>query len=87
MAERESGMNVIRHPSTYTPPALAGGSEPPHDGGMEARVARLESAVEHIQGDIRDIKADLRDLRGEIRDLRSALAALRDSTARWRLRS
>lgn len=42
------------------------GGDGPHDGGMEARVAKLEAAVEHIQGDIAEIKADLRSLRDKV---------------------
>lgn len=44
---------------------LASGHEPPHDGGMEARVAKLEAAMEHVQEDIRDIKTDLRAFRAD----------------------
>lgn len=40
-----------------------GGGEPPHDGGMEARVAKLEAAVEHVQKDVAEIKADLREMK------------------------
>jgi outer membrane murein-binding lipoprotein Lpp len=40
---------------------VAGGSGP-HDPGMEARVAKLESDVGHIQGDVAEIKTDLKDL-------------------------
>jgi putative component of toxin-antitoxin plasmid stabilization module len=48
-----------------------------HDGGMEARIARLESAAEHMQGDLRDIKADIRDLRTDARtDFRLLFGAL-----------
>ena len=32
-------------------------------GGMEARVARLESNVEHIMVDVAEIKADIREMR------------------------
>ena len=35
----------------------------PHDGGMEARVAKLESDVCQIQSDISDIKTDIREHR------------------------
>jgi len=33
-------------------------------GGMETRVAKLESDVEHIKNDIAEIKVDIRDMRG-----------------------
>jgi hypothetical protein len=38
------------------------GGSGPHDPGMEARVAKLESDVGHIQIDMAEIKTDLRDL-------------------------
>lgn len=41
---------------------LAGGGGPPHDGGMEARVAKLEATVEYIQRDIAEIKIDLKSM-------------------------
>jgi len=51
--------------------------QPPHDGGMEARVAKLESDVGHVQNDIKDIKQDLRDLKKESReDFRILFGAL-----------
>lgn len=39
---------------------LAGGGEPPHDGGMEARVAKLEATAEYILRDVGEIKTDLK---------------------------
>jgi hypothetical protein len=38
------------------------GGSGPHDPGMEARVAKLESDVGHIQSDVAEIKIDLKDL-------------------------
>lgn len=47
------------------------------NGGMEARVAKLEAAVEHIQRDIADLKGDVRAIRSEARtDFRLLFAAL-----------
>ena len=48
------------------PRQLTRGGRPPYDGGMEARVARLESAIENILRDIADIKLDLRSLRDKV---------------------
>lgn len=53
--------SVLRHSKPSGTGSLAGGSEPPHDGGMEARVAKLEAALEHVQKDVGEIKADIRD--------------------------
>lgn len=41
--------------------------EPPHDGGMEARVAKLEASVEYIQRDVAEIRSDLKSLDQAIR--------------------
>ncbi len=51
--------------------------EPPHDGGMEARVAKLESTAEHMRDDVHDIKADLRSIRDSARtDFRILFGAI-----------
>jgi hypothetical protein len=57
--------NNIRYlrPAGTTSDDLVSGGEPPHDGGMEARVAKLEAAVEHIQNDVAEIKAEMREMR------------------------
>jgi len=36
---------------------------PPDDGGMEARVAKLEAITEYIQRDIKELKEDVRAIR------------------------
>ena len=41
---------------------LESGGDPPYDGGMEARVAKLEASVAHIESDVREIKSDLRGI-------------------------
>jgi hypothetical protein len=46
-----------------TSKGLASGGSAPHDPGMEARVAKVESDVGHIQSDVSEIKTDLRELR------------------------
>jgi hypothetical protein len=46
-------------------------------GGMEARIAKLESGVAHIERDIGEIKTDLRDVRANARtDFRTTWGAL-----------
>lgn len=47
--------------------ALAGDGGGTHDGGMEARLAKLEASMEHVQEDIRDIKTDIREVRSSLR--------------------
>lgn len=46
--------------------AVDGDGKPPHDGGMEARVARLEAGMEHVVRELVDIRQDIRGLRGEL---------------------
>ena len=36
------------------------------NGGMEARIARLESDVAHIRTDLADVKADVRSMRDKL---------------------
>lgn len=42
-----------------------------HNGGMESRIARLESAVEYIQRDVHEMKGDIKSLRGEVSSIRT----------------
>lgn len=61
----------------WPPSPIDGGGNPPHDGGMEARVAKLESAVEYIQRDIGEIKTDIREIKTDARgDFRLHFTAL-----------
>lgn len=51
--------------------------QPPHDGDMEARVAKLEAAVEYIQRDLGEIKIDVREIKGDAKtDFRLIFGAL-----------
>ena len=45
-----------------SPVGLVLGGGPPHDGGMEARIAKLEATVAHIQTDVAEIKTGIRDM-------------------------
>lgn len=47
------------------------GGEPPDDGAMEARIAKLEAANEYIQRDIKELKDDVRAVRGDISGIRT----------------
>ncbi|MGH8727400.1 MAG: hypothetical protein ACREV9_04415 [Burkholderiales bacterium] len=44
-------------------------------GGMEARVAKLQSDVEHIQSDIAEIKVDGRDVRDKISGIKDSISS------------
>lgn len=55
--------------SSYSPIDSSGG--PPNDGGMEARVAKLETNVENIVEVLRDLRQDTREIRNhQERDFR-----------------
>lgn len=43
------------------------------NGGMEARIAKLESDVEYIKRDIGDLKTDVREVRTEVTGIRKEL--------------
>jgi hypothetical protein len=51
--------------------SLASGGDPPHDGGMEARVAKLEASMEYVQKDISELRTDVREIRGDIKGIRT----------------
>jgi len=50
---------------------VAPGGGPPYDGGMEARVAKLEASTEFMQRDIAELKADVREIRKDITGIRT----------------
>ena len=66
----------------YFPPGphrsgVESGNEPPYDGGMEARVAKLEASMEYVQRDIGEIKTDIREIKEHARtDFRVLFGAL-----------
>lgn len=41
------------------------------NGGMEARIAKLESSVEFMQRDIGEVKTDLKEIRRDITSVRT----------------
>jgi hypothetical protein len=48
---------------------------PPHEPGLEARIARLESDVAHIQSDLGEVKSTLNRLAPIIDEMRGFLSA------------
>ena len=56
---------------------VEGGGSGPHDPGMEARVAKLESDVGHIRSDLAEVRVDVRELRKAAeRDFRMLFGAI-----------
>lgn len=56
---------------------VAQDGEPPDNGGMEARVAKLEAAMEYVQRDMGEIKQDIREIKQDARtDFRVTWGAL-----------
>lgn len=56
---------------------IESGGGPPYDGGMEARVAKLEAGLEFVQRELSDIKADTREIKKDARtDFRITWGAL-----------
>lgn len=60
---RDESANIVPFPADT---GLAGGPSGPHDGGMEARVAKLEASLAHVEADVTEIKTDLRELRHDL---------------------
>ncbi len=45
---------------------LAGDGGPPHDNGMEQRVAKLEDDVREMRGDIKALIKDVAEIKGRL---------------------
>lgn len=56
-------MAVVKQGPWMSGPPVDNQGGPPHDGDMEARVAKLEVAVEYIQRDVAEMRASLDMLR------------------------
>jgi hypothetical protein len=41
------------------------------DGGMEARVAKLEAALSHVERDVGEVRSDLKEVRRDITSIRT----------------
>jgi archaellum component FlaC len=59
------------------PPPIAPGSQAGDNNGMEARIAKLETAMEYVQRDLGEIKTDIRQIKDHARtDFRMLFGAL-----------
>lgn len=50
---------------------VVNGEEPPNDGGMEARVAKLEAGMAHLERDVSELRTDVREIRNDISGIRT----------------
>ena len=66
MSDRRFTDNVLTPIFPEHRPALKGGDGGGTSGGMEARVAKLESDVEHVKRTLDDLRADVKATRSDI---------------------
>lgn len=52
------------------------GGEPPDNGPMEARIAKLEASGEFVRVQLTELRADVRELRADMKLLLGALVAV-----------
>ncbi len=50
---------------------LASGGDGPHDGDMESRVTKLETAFTYVERDIKELRDDVRGLRDDVKSIRT----------------
>lgn|GEM_PF-2109462 len=83
MANREN--NHLRPVNgDYVPggPTLAGGGDPPHDGGMEARVAKLEDTMTTVRERLVAIETKL-DHVDKTMATKAELSAMESTLIKW----
>lgn len=70
-------MSNLREMKNYRPPVFDSGNGGGDDGGMEARIAKLEASMSHIERDIGELRSDVRELKRDQRaDFRLTFGAL-----------
>jgi hypothetical protein len=58
-------------PAPPVPPSFDGERSRGDDGGMEAKIAQLETKVELMKEDISELRVDMRAMRGDIASIRT----------------
>jgi len=58
------------------PPPVDGGGGPPHDGDMEQRLAKLETAVGRLETEQHELRSEVRGLGGSMSDVKVVLARM-----------
>lgn len=64
---------------SYEAPGLPLRSSGGNGGGMEVRIARLESDVDHLKTDVSQVKLDVREIRTDVGALRVDVATLKEN--------
>ena len=59
-------------------PTLGNDGNPPHDGGMEARVAKLEAAVDHIQRDLAEVRTSVAMVSNTLSAVQTDVAVIKE---------
>lgn len=81
-----TGITPIRSVSSKPISGLASGSEPPHDGVMEARIDRLDRAVERIDSDLTTIKVSVARIEERMTHIPTNADLLKVvSSAQWKI--
>lgn len=60
------------------PGYIANDGMPPHDGGMEARVAKLETVAEYIQRDVGELRDSVSSMKSDISSMKERLATIEE---------
>lgn len=63
--------------------ALESGPMPPDDGGMEARVAKLEACMEFVQRDLGEVRGDVRAVLDRLGSIDSNLSLINERMGRF----
>jgi len=72
----EAYKNRVKEKSRLYVPLQSGGGNGT-GGGMETRVAKLESDVDHIKNDVAEIKSDVRDMKKDVQSIKENIAEMR----------
>lgn len=75
----DSSGNVYRFPTSEEGDKKrgggnTGGENPPGDGELEARVAKLETHVEYMRRDLSEARADLKEIRSDVNSIKNKLS-------------
>lgn len=81
--------NITQGPWSPKPAPLPGGSvvasggNPPHDGGMDVRLVKLEVCMEFVQRELNEVKVDGRSILQRIGSIDSTLAGISERMDRF----